>query len=367
MDVVQRLRDWFTRCLFDIHGESPAELGGLLLGAPLWGEEYISRFERWCMSSLVATENAAALKGSRVVLFTDDDSAPHLVSCKRRLEGAGIHVLIRRIPPKIMAGIGKGNARFWLLGTVNNITVQMAARWGMGFHMLQPDHIYCADYFPKLLALGKRHHAMVQAALSVDLPAAAGDLGTLVCRHGAIEATAKELSEVAWDHLHPCTASRIIASTDILPASTWVAWRGEDRLVVMSPHHHPVWLSPHLCRFAPSRVPHTMDAELPRFMPFGFYAPVVSDGLVYIEASDGAKPGELRRMPVTDWSKNLWEVTKFRDYYLPIVATPVEIPIPHGTGLPKQEIERQRLGLLARHTAAKLAALETWSQRMIDD
>lgn len=366
--MVAAAQEWFLEWQFALRASPRQDIrGGVVLGCPLWGEDYIDRFERYCVASLLTPENAAALAGSRLALFTDAASVNRVAGVERRFAGR-MEVLIYRIPPELMDGLQwHENARYVILGTVNNIALQMAARWGMGFHMFMPDHIYCRDYFRKLLSLGTQYHAIVQAALTMDMETGASDLESLRGKHCAIDATPEALTEVAWRHLHPHVRSRFVDGSSRLPLSSWLAWRGEDRLVTMSPHHHPAWMSPHLCRYAPSRVPHTMDAELPQFMHFGFYPPQPTDGLTYIEVSSGDKPSVGDVVPFADWSAHTWEVMKFRDNYLPVLGTPIEIAIPAGDGMPLREIGQARAGLLEAHTAGKLAAMEAWAERVIDD
>lgn len=372
-EMLEVVHAWFARALFDVHGQAQQELGGLLMGCPLWGDRFIRRFEVYCASSMLAPENARALQGARMVLFTDDDSVGRLVSIKRRIEGAGIQVLLRQIPPDLAARMGRTNqGKYLVLGAVHNIMVQMAARWGMGFHMLVPDHLYGERYFPSLKRLATKHHAIVQCSISANLVTAARGLERFRKPDGHLAAPGRKLCALAWRHLHPQMRVMVVTKKhDIdrrLPASTWLAWQGPKTLVVQSPHQHLAYLSPQFCRFAPSRVPHTMDAELPSFLPFGFYTAKPADDLAYIEVSGPDKAANRVIFSGEQWAHNLWTVLKFRDNYLPFLAASCEVPIgAHPGAMAIKEIDRQRGVLLNRFVAAKLSALEEWSQRMIDD
>ena len=87
------------------------------------------------------------------------------------------------------------------------------------------------------------------------------------------------------------------------------------------------YLSPRMCARAPSRIPATMDAELPSFFPEKFYVPKAADGLTYIELSDGSKPAGDLRGGIDDFVACCAEKVRYSDAWMPFAQQLYEVPI----------------------------------------
>ena len=342
-------KTWFAQDFTTIHNQPREERGGILLACPVWGEAYITRFALFCVTTLLAPANAAALADgkSRIVLFTDEAGVFLLAQVKRRLEAAGIDVRLYLIPSAITALIGKNRQnRYTLLSVVHNIGVQMAGRLGMGFNMMAGDHVYAADFFPNLKRLATKYHAIAQSALSADIATVGRGLAKYFDKD-RLAVPGDRLNAIAWKHLHPQMQWMTVGLnrrniTDRLPGATWLAWRGKRSLSIISPHMNVTYLSPLMCKNAPTCVPDTLDTALPAFMPAGAYIAGPADGLAYIEVSDADKGHTLENLTTAQWVDNLWHVVKFKEAYLPFMR-PCEIAIPtSATGLSAKAIERQR-------------------------
>jgi hypothetical protein len=345
-------KTWFAQDFATIHNQPREERGGILLACPVWGESYITRFAVFCVTTLLAPANAAALADgrSRIVLFTDEAGVFLLTQVKRRLEVAGIDVRLYLIPSAITALIGKNRQnRYTLLSVVHNLGVQMAGRLGMGFNMMAGDHSYAADFFPNLKRLATRYHAIAQSALSADIATVGRDLAKYFDKD-RLAVPGDRLTAIAWKHLHPQMRWMTVGLnrrniTTRLPGATWLAWRGQRSLSVISPHMNVTYLSPLMCRNAPTCVPDTLDTALPAFMPAGAYIPKPGE-LDYIEVSDADKGHTRENLTTAQWVDNLWHVVKFKERYLPFMQ-PCEIAIPYSTtGLSARVIERQRAVLM---------------------
>lgn len=356
-------KTWFAQDFAQIHNSPREERGGILLACPVWGEAYIRRFALCCVTTLLAPANAAALADgrSRIVLFTDEAGVFLLTAIKRRLEAAGIDVRLYLIPSAITALISKNRQnRYTLLSVVHNLGVQMAGRLGMGFNMMAGDHVYAADFFPNLKRLATKYHAIAQSALSADIATVGRDLIKYFDKDRLV-VPGDKLNAIAWKHLHPQMRWMTVGMnrrniTTRLPGATWLAWRGKRSLSVISPHMNVTYLSPLMCRNAPTCVPDTLDTALPAFMPAGAYIPSPSDGLAYIEISDADKGHTRENLTQAQWISNLWHVVRFKEGYLPFMR-PCEIAIPASAeGLSTKAIERQRAVLMEALVAGRQAA-----------
>ena len=112
---------------------------------------------------------------------------------------------------------------------------------------------------------------------------------------------------------------------------------------------NPAWLSPRLCALAPTRIPATVDSELPAFIPGDFYVPTIDDNLTFLEVSDGSK-WDLPKSPTFEaFSDQAWSTVKFDHAYIPYFECVSKIPIhPQGTGMAAADIAAEHSGLLER-------------------
>lgn len=337
---------------------------GLLMGCPLWGADFIASFEKYCLPSILSAANIAALKGRcRLVLFTNADSFIRLVSIAKKIQQQGIEVGISIIQPEFFAELAAHRLnKYWVLGTLQNTLIQMAGKWGMSIHMLFPDVIYNREFFPNLERLGIEHGAVVLAG-PVAMECAELCEEIEACRHdGTLDIEARDLGNMGLCYLHPMQRVKVLNSRDLekdMPAGTiWLAWAARTKFCIYTAHTNMAWLSAELCAAAPSRIPATIDAELPVFMP-RFYTPKADDGLAYLEIND---PGSERaysteRLPFARFAQGFWTNIKFDDRYMPFFNECCEVPV-HDVpgGLDEEEIQRQHAYVVKRLYAEQAKA-----------
>lgn len=334
--------------------ERPPVAGGLLMGAPLWGEQYIVRFVRFGLPSLLEPANREALQGARLVLYTDAASLPLLKALAGDVRPRGLDLEPRLIPAAIAAdAVTDRRLLYALLGTVHCILRHEAGGLGADYHVFQPDHLYGRAYFPRLRALGRQHPAIAQSGLSVSFTGAAADLEALRAPDGTLAIEPRALGALGLRHLHPqmhwmtMNAEDRSLAADRLPQSTWLAWRGRDAMWIFTPHRHPVFLSAALCRAAPVTAPHTIDTRLPD-LARRFYTPRPADGLVFVELSASEKQHDPRAVPFSVYANTFWRVALFNRAFLRQFLTPTRVAVerdPAGASAWRIRWEAGRLGL----------------------
>jgi hypothetical protein len=246
---------------------------------------YVDRFVNVCLPSLLAPDNIDALNDPLIIVHTDERSVSRIAAALRQLRSARVEIHV--IPQAIIDMVPENAAnKYWLLGTAHNLHMQQAKYCGHAYHMLMPDHVYANGYFKNLARLardGKR--AIVQGALSAVLENVAGRLGRPI--------TPERLTALALDHLHPQVMPFVMNRRDDFPPSLLLIMAGERAVHIISPHMSIVYLSHEVLMRAPSRIPSTIDGQLPFFIPDDVepYVPMPNDGMVYIEVSDLDKAG----------------------------------------------------------------------------
>ena len=348
---------WFASQIGKLYETEPlAADGGALLGLPVWGERYIERLTRYCLPSLLTPANSAALRkmGASFVFFTDD-----VLALWRRvafLERAGFPVRIHKIAEEVIKAASEGEVKYLMLGAVQNICVQMAARSGRGFYMLMPDVLYAAGYFESLERLARDHEAIVQNAPALDIEAAAADIEGFRS-DGALTIPALELGDLCWKHLHQAWRT-VLADTEGFRHFNIITWRARDGMHMASPFMAPVWLGPQLCREAPVVAPAPLDTEVPALAPRGWCIPGPSDGMTMIELSDSGKhppsPASFE-----DFMFTWWRQMSFTDAYLAVAAERYIVPMsPVADATADSDIEKLHAGIITAMGNYKPRAME---------
>lgn len=300
---------------------------GIVLGCALWGQKYIARFAQWCLPSLLEPVSALALRnsGSAIVIAAPEQDMPFLFPAMRQIELAGIDVRILLIPEHIMAEVAHGpNGQYWTTSIAQNLIVRFAARIGLGFHMLMPDHVYPVGYFARLDMLIPKFNAIVANTISANVETAANGLERYRV-NGTLSIPAKALGSIGFKNLHQQMKPYIMGGP-LYPDSHYMIWVGRGRLYIYSPHANIVWMSHALCMRAPVVTPATLDAVLPKLMPNGAYLPSMADELVLIELSDSDK-ATSPRVPFRNFLARCAMSINLNEDYLAWFAAPSFVPI----------------------------------------
>lgn len=364
---------WFIDGLAPVYREQGRRastwMPAVLMACTLYGEAYLQRFERWCLPSLLGRENLNALfERSIIVLFTDAASYLALVSMIRPLRARGLDVRLVEMPPYIEADLGQPNGKYRALGTAQNIGLQMAARWGVGFHMLQPDHVYPPKYFHNLSRLANDHPAIVQTGLSAHLGRAFHDIERYRQADDTLVIPSDELGAIGFRHMHQqmrcLTMTEPGVDLENMPIGSWVGWAGRDAYTIHSPHANIVWLSPELTQRAPSSVPENIDTQAPWLMPDGAYVVTPEDEMGFIELSADEKAHCAIRQPWQSYATAVWDGIKFHDEYLPFLRATCRVAIgERNEGWTNAAIDAQATDLIERTVAFKPVAMQEWIER----
>lgn len=382
-DFLPVLESWFGTEMARLYETPPIRGAGvLLMGCPVWGRKYLERFQNYCLPSIQSEKNLKALAGRcHMVLFTNAESFTKLWGMTKGLESAGISIQLLVIPNEVMAHVPEGRQsphvvdnKYWILGVAGNVMLQMAGRAGMAFHMLQPDHIYSAGYFENLWRLvGDGHEAITQPGISAEISTAWEAIERYRIKDGPYKGTlpisGRDLGTIGWNHLHKQTRACLMNEAVIptkMPHSHLLVWQGRDKIVLHCCHMNPAYLSPRLCAMAPTRIPATLDAELPAFIPDGkFYVPKITDGMTYLEVSDKDKGAKEEFVDFETFSERWHTHVRFLNDWLAYSATPYEIPIKRQRKyIADAEIERQFKAVLAMLMDDKGAAAMRFIPRL---
>src|SRR5678816_3726236 len=280
-DVLPLLEGFYGKEIAELYRGQPWRGRGLLMCAPVWGQKYLDRFEKLCLPSIMSRENYEALKGQcRMVLFTDIKSYSRLLHFTEGMEDVGFDLDVRLIPPELMAQLptgpndpdyaAKSLNKYWILGVVQNGGVQMAKRAGMAFHQLHPDHIYAPTYYANMWRLATQYEGIAQTGISANITTALPEILTYAQPDGSLTIPDRHLGDIGWRHLHKQTTAAIMNNATIpddLPESHLWLWQGQDKLHLHCCHMNAAYMSANVCAMAHSRIPATIDAELPYFMP----------------------------------------------------------------------------------------------------
>lgn len=362
-----RLESWFWTKLQEIYSRVTVQGQGIVMGTPLWGDEFINRFFHFCLPSIRAPRNFAVLKdNARLVLFTDHEGFKRLWLMARDMTRQGIVTEIHVIPKEIMDLVpDRALNKYWLLGTVQNLCIQIAGRAGMGFHMLMPDHLYGVAYFENLSRIATHYEGIAQTSISADVHACLPEMEQWRQPDGSLAIPDRELGDMGFRHLHKQTRGNMMNGADPkkgLPDSHFTGWVGKDKLHLFCCHMNAAFLSANVCKRAPVRLYNALDTELPAFMPEKVTVPGADDGMTFIELSDDTKIHATHRVDFKGWAIRCWTTVHFRLDYVPFFQAVNEVPIKEQAEfMEAAEIEKQHTDLVQGLLAARdgiLSALQ---------
>lgn len=387
-DFLPVLEGWFGSEIARLYNEwaDPAP-GQLLLGCPVWGQKYVDRFAHYCLPTLMSPRNAAALKGrTRLLIYTDTESLSQVWAYTRGLEAHGIRVRLVLISPEVMRHVPKageklqdgdqrGLYKYWVLGVIGNALAQVAWRDQMGMHVLHPDHLYAPTYFENLFRLSEKYDGICQTGISANIVTAASEIERYRVMEegphkGVLIIPDRDLGDIGFRHLHKQTRGSLMNNARIpndMPHSHFLAWQGRDKLVLHCCHMNAAWMRFDHDKPPRTRIPATLDAELPAFMQPDFYVPTIDDGMTFIEVSDDDKLAEEELVDLPTFVRRCWSHVRFQRDWMPWFVRPCEVPIhPQNTYLEDEDIQRQFAQILHYLDAGKFDAMEKFIGSLVD-
>jgi hypothetical protein len=399
------LEKWFWGEMHKISGALPPPVNPLappkvLMGCPLWGDEFVARFISLCLPTLMAPRNKAALAGRcQIVFFTDAASFKGLYYLARDMTQAGLPTTVHVIPQHIMdfnngieyekahqahkkliaqgapaaeveeadrhaQAVGSTLNKYWLLGVTQQLLIQMAGKWGMGFHSLFPDHLYAEAYFENMwrIAAIEPNGGIAQTGISADIHTCLPDLEAFRQADSSLVIPDRELGDLGFRHLHKQMRGNIMGKADLatsMPNSHYMFWVGKDKLHVNCCHMNAVWIPPSKTAKSPIKLYNAIDTMLPMFMPERVYIPDDQDGLGFLEISDNLKNESHPRVDFATYAACAWNQVHLSDDWNPFFEASCEIPIKEQAEYTEEaEIQRQHATICAWLKDAKPAVVE---------
>jgi hypothetical protein len=367
----------------------------VLMGCPLWGNEFIARFTTLCLPTLMAPRNRAALAGRcQIVFFTDEQSFKGLNYLARDMTLSGLPTTVHVIPQAIMdfnngieyekahqahkrliarnapaaeieeahrhsLAVGSTLNKYWLLGVTQQMLIWMAGKQGMGFHSLFPDHLYAEAYFENLWRIAEQHPdgGIAQTGISADIHTCLPEIETFRQEDASLVIPDIELGDMGWRHLHKQMKGNMMGRADLatdMPNSHYMFWVGKDKLVVNCCHMNAVWIPPSKTSKAPIKLYNAIDTMLPLFMPEKVYIPDAADGLGFLEVSDNLKNESAPRVDFATYAASAWNQVHLSDDWNPFFEASCEVPIKEQAEYTEDaEIQKQHATVVAWLKEAK--------------
>jgi len=348
---------WFMAELQRLQAMTPIR-GGLVSSMLLYGEDYISRFARFCVPTLLSVDNREALAGgTRILFYTDAASYQEVWHQTQPLRAAGIDTPIAVLPPEMTAPALK----YMALGTVHQVGFYAAGLWGAGYHIGQPDHVYSSRYFANLRRLKQNHPAIGQATVSANLMAAGPDLEVYRLGDGTISIGTDTLGAIAWRHLHDQFRPLIAnghETPDWCPPTGPVIWIGRDKLALYSPHMNIDYAGPQFTVAAPLPTDFTcfatIDVMWPYLCPVTPHQPTLADQMTIVELSGAEKTSQQSPVSAHAFAATLWHIMRFTDDYLDLMRRRSVFPIPtQPDGLEDSVIDARQAAIHSRLMAER--------------
>jgi hypothetical protein len=304
----------------------------LVMGFPLWGQEYTRRFLDYSLPSLLASLDVLDAAGWEMIIYADEVAHTLL----KQADTAGVYSL-RAMPDDIVERLhNQPMLKYSALAAVHHVIVRYAGLVGAGAHAACPDAIYSERFFERLFGLAERHPAIVgmnlamanAARFSLDehrrgqviaIPArTAGDL----CLRGVnAEWRAAQMNDRPAHHM---------------PASHVIWWRTRDTVRIHSPHVNIAWLSNEQCRQVEGGVTGTLDAEAERYTGDDWYAIQAEDDMAWFSVSGTLMPCGKSFVPFAAWRQLFWDKVERDLSALTFFSDPTRMPVEAHDAFPTE-------------------------------
>jgi hypothetical protein len=242
---------------------------GNAISLVVWGDDYIDRFDRYCLASLAAPGNIPALKArGRVTLLIHttarDAQKIRRLQAIRRL-GVGVRIWI--IPDELLR-LAVGDLKYWMLGAFQSIHLFHAGQRGANVMPVFPDCIYSANFCSNLLDVdGAEPDAVFLSSFKASRKAMTAALERFSAQ-GVYAVPGPVLLEHALryvdDHMVRCF---IDPRSDTLPAHRMLWGHCGDYLEVRSPHYNAALIRNSAIACIRPRYLMTLDSELDKILP----------------------------------------------------------------------------------------------------
>lgn len=339
------LAEWFAAETANLPKLRPD--GWAVMGFPIWGEKYWGRFERYCLASMLAPENyAAVIDGAALVIWTQERARRHVEVLMAPYD---IEWALRVIPDSLLTSVG---SKYQILAIVERLLIRTAAKNGRGYTGVFPDFIMSQGYFASLKYLARHHPAVAHSNLTATVsPKVEECLKPFRRIEGSLVVPARDLGDMGFRLRHPIKPPEV-RDEKRPPACHYLWWRGHDYAEIHSAHCNAAWMSPDLCRRAPrddnnAMAGFTVDAAIPFFLGPKVYHPDLADEMVITDLYDTEMP-ERPQVPLDRWAQIFRSAAFNSPKYVPMFKGASMVPLhPRADGLSDNEIERQ-VGVLLK-------------------
>ncbi|MEA2908917.1 MAG: O-methyltransferase [Bradyrhizobium sp.] len=235
----------------------------------IWGDDYIERFDEYCVKSLAADGNIPALKarGPVLLLIHTAEQDVEKIRNLRSLRRLGVKLRIWAVPDELLE-VAKGDNKYWLLGALQSIHLFHASRRGANFLPIFPDGFYSARYFESLLELTRNgEDAIFLSGFKASRKGVAGHLKEYSKRN-AYAVPATKLIQLALQYVNPFILECFVDPlSESLPRNRMLFTHCGNCIEIRAPHYNPALIRNSVIRRIPSRYLMTLDSEIDKVLP----------------------------------------------------------------------------------------------------
>lgn len=305
---------------------------GLLIGGPVWGDIYADVFERYCLATMRAPANLAALRANDASLeiYTDADTWPRM---EAMLDECGLDY---HINPIKFTG-----TKYDILSQVHAQQVADCAKTRRPFHMLVCDQTYSGNYFPNLFRLAAQHGNLIHSGVNCTLRGAGRELDRLRSPDGSLSVSATELGHITWENRHNRLSQFVMGDGGGWPNFHMHLWRALDRAMIFCAHNSPIYLTPETGEKLGST--HSTLDSMAHLMG-DYHAPTLEDDMTLSGVEVEPRIGYYPRVGWHQFAINCWDQAKSaksisRYYRRP--SAEVAIPLYEDAPTAADVLERQ--------------------------
>jgi len=309
------------------------------------------------LPALLAPGNLDALDRPLLMMHTDE-RGKRLLTRVLGLLTRHAQVEIGLVPQDVLDQAHDDPAnKYWLLGTSQQLAMQVAKCMGYDYHMLYPDVVYARGFFAglaRMIAAG--HKVVLHGSLCTKL-----DQVVPLLRKQNFDVPAADLTALALDHLHEQNEQFVINGTTAYPSVPLFLAVGPGAMHYMCPHYNIVYMAHEVLAQVPLMLFNTVDACLANLIPddVTIAAPTRHDGMTWIELSDDRRvvtPADP--CGLDDLAVRFWVMCWCEPKYQRMLSLDCEMPLPADHVSPFPAMSEDTIAAYKKKVRGAIAASE---------
>lgn len=267
----------------------------VIVNLVIWGDDFRKVFFDFCLPSLNTDGNFAnSLITPYFQIFTPKNQKQKFLDQMQLLELNFQPIIDIREFDDDLIDLAQGDLRYWLYGSLTQLSLFHGYKTQQLVHFLNPDTVYSESFFEGLLKISRGGHwGIFSNSFRTDISELENKLRPLK-QNDALSLSADQLTTLAARHklrmYDACSLKNVSADLKFLPSIPIFTSEKSNGIDLFTLHHHPLLLDCSIMKNEPKLNLFTIDSILGEILND---AGISEDGAYFINGREGIHYLEL--------------------------------------------------------------------------